>query len=56
MVSPDSLVPGNDKKMVGSMMIMEAESLEDVKRLIESDIYYTAGVVSFSSFLTTFVD
>lgn len=34
--------------MVGSMLLFEAESIEAVKKRIESDIYYTSGVVSSS--------
>lgn len=46
MLSPESIT-GGEKKMVGSVMFFEMESLEDVRKLIESDIYYTSGVVSF---------
>ncbi|KAJ6469477.1 hypothetical protein C8R45DRAFT_1017185 [Mycena sanguinolenta] len=42
-LTPESIT-GGDKKMVGSCMIYEAESIEVVKEIIESDIYYTAGV------------
>lgn len=28
------------------MMIVEAESIEDVRKMVETDIYYTSGVVS----------
>lgn len=34
--------------MVGSVMVFEMETLEDVKKLIEGDIYYKTGVVSLS--------
>ncbi|KAJ7793924.1 hypothetical protein B0H14DRAFT_2924755 [Mycena olivaceomarginata] len=43
LLTPESLT-GGDKKLIGSAMIYEAESLEVVKSVIESDIYYTAGV------------
>ncbi|KAF8972901.1 hypothetical protein BDZ97DRAFT_1648748 [Flammula alnicola] len=43
--TPDAITnPDAPKKMVGSTFIFEAESLEQVKNLIESDIYYTSGV------------
>ena len=32
--------------MVGSMFICEAESLEEVRNVMENDVYYTSGVVS----------
>ncbi|KAJ7253710.1 hypothetical protein B0H12DRAFT_1116293 [Mycena haematopus] len=41
--TPESIT-GGEKKMVGSCMIYEAESIEVVKSIVESDIYYTAGV------------
>lgn len=34
-----------DRKFFGSCLIVEADSLEAAHKLIESDIYYTAGVV-----------
>lgn len=47
MLSPESIeTPTSEKKMVGSVLIMEAESLAAVKKIVEEDIYYTSGVVS----------
>jgi len=43
LLSPES-VDREDKKMVGSMFICEVDSLEEAKKVVESDIYYTAGV------------
>ncbi len=34
-----------EKKMVGSLMIFEAESYAEVKALIENDVYWTGDVV-----------
>ena len=34
-----------EKKMVGSLMIFEAESYAEVKQLIENDVYWTGNVV-----------
>ena len=38
--------------MIGSLMFFEAESVEEVREIIESDIYYMGGVVrlTFPSF------
>ncbi|KAF5322488.1 hypothetical protein D9619_001361 [Psilocybe cf. subviscida] len=36
--------PDAPKHMLGSLMIYEAESIEQVKEIIENDIYYTSGV------------
>jgi uncharacterized protein len=39
------------KKMTGSLMFYEAENIEEVRKVIESDIYYTSGVVRLLLFL-----
>lgn len=31
--------------MIGSLMFYEAESIEKVREVVESDVYYTSGVV-----------
>lgn len=50
MLTPESVQLGQEKKMVGSVLIFEAETLDAVKTLVEKDIYYTSGVVCpFSS-------
>lgn len=36
--------------MLGNVLIIEAESFENAKKIIESDLYYTAGVVSVHDF------
>ncbi|KAJ7255307.1 hypothetical protein C8J57DRAFT_1075849 [Mycena rebaudengoi] len=43
LVTPESLTSAN-KEMTGSVIIYEAESLEAVTKIVQSDIYYTAGV------------
>ncbi|KAF8217717.1 hypothetical protein K438DRAFT_1556119 [Mycena galopus ATCC 62051] len=43
LLTPESLL-SSDKKMIGSTFIFEAENIETVKKIIESDIYYTSGV------------
>ncbi|KAI0359258.1 hypothetical protein OH77DRAFT_1517799 [Trametes cingulata] len=45
MLTPESIEsPAAEKKMVGSIFVCEAESLEAVRKLMESDVYYTSGV------------
>ncbi|KAL5532252.1 hypothetical protein ACEPAF_5821 [Sanghuangporus sanghuang] len=45
LLSPESIsTPGAEQKLIGSLMIFEAPKLEDVKKLIESDLYYTNSV------------
>ena len=46
MLSPESVEPGGEVKMVGSVLVFEAETIEEVRKTVESDIYYTSGVVS----------
>lgn len=48
MLTPESIT-GSEKKMVGSVLILEANSLADVTKRITEDIYYTAGVVRVTS-------
>ncbi|KAJ7793925.1 hypothetical protein B0H14DRAFT_3558637 [Mycena olivaceomarginata] len=43
LLTPESLT-GGDRKVIGSAMIYEAETLEAVRSVIEADIYYTSGV------------
>ncbi|KAI0365945.1 hypothetical protein BV20DRAFT_1003324 [Pilatotrama ljubarskyi] len=45
MLTPESIQPPTaEKNMVGSVFICEAPSLEAVRELMESDVYYTSGV------------
>ncbi|KAI0044730.1 hypothetical protein FA95DRAFT_1496620 [Auriscalpium vulgare] len=43
MLTPES-VDTKPKEMAGSVLFHEAESLEEVQKTVESDIYYTSGV------------
>ncbi|KAI0044737.1 hypothetical protein FA95DRAFT_1561931 [Auriscalpium vulgare] len=43
MLIPES-VDSKPTEMVGSVLFYEAESLEEVQKTVESDIYYTSGV------------
>lgn len=38
-----------DRKFVGSVLLYEADSIEDVRKLVEQDIYWTENVVSWST-------
>ena len=38
------------KKMMGSVMFFEAESIEDVRKVVEADPYFTDGVVRACDF------
>ncbi|KAH9485231.1 Protein YciI [Psilocybe cubensis] len=43
--TPDAITnPDAPKNMVGSTFLFEAESIDQVKKYIENDIYYTSGV------------
>ena len=47
MLTPESIETAtSDKKMTGSLFIMEAESISAVRNVVQNDIYYTSGVVS----------
>lgn len=47
LVHPDTLSkPLEEQSLVGSMMILEANSYQDALGLLKQDIYYTTGVVS----------
>lgn len=51
LLSPESIETADaPRKMVGSMVVIQAESLADVRKLIESDIYWASNVVSISQF------
>ncbi|KAK0486040.1 hypothetical protein IW261DRAFT_1559474 [Armillaria novae-zelandiae] len=43
LLSEESLT-SETKKMVGSTFICEAKDIEEVKKTIKADVYYTAGV------------
>ncbi|KAF8893940.1 hypothetical protein BD779DRAFT_1669455 [Infundibulicybe gibba] len=45
LVTPESVESDTAKKQAtGSILIVQAESLNQVREMIESDIYYTSGV------------
>jgi len=43
MFTPESIT-GGDAKMVGSVLFFEADTIEEVRKVVEGDIYYTSGV------------
>jgi uncharacterized protein YciI len=45
-LTPESIEPDGDVNMIGSVLVFESETLEEVRKIVESDIYYTSGVVS----------
>lgn len=47
LLTPESIAtPDAPKKMIGSTFIVEAASIDEVRKLVEGDIYYKSGVVS----------
>ncbi|KAJ2916318.1 hypothetical protein MD484_g4088, partial [Candolleomyces efflorescens] len=45
LMTPESIAtPDAPKKLIGSTFIFEAESLDEVKRLVEEDVYFKSGV------------
>jgi len=44
LLAPELTDENDRKKMIGSLMFYEAESIEKVREVVESDIYYTSGV------------
>ena len=44
MISPETY-DKPERKLIGSLMVFEAESLEEVRKVIEDDVYYRTGVV-----------
>lgn len=48
-LAPDSVLPNAaGQKMNGSLLIAEEYSIEEVKRMVEGDVYYRNGIVSLS--------
>ncbi|EPS96631.1 hypothetical protein FOMPIDRAFT_1130128 [Fomitopsis schrenkii] len=45
LLAPESIAsPDAPTKLVGSMMVIEADSIESARAVIESDVYYQSGV------------
>lgn len=45
-LTPESVLPGAERKMNGSLLIVEASSIEEVKNIVEGDVFYNNNVVS----------
>jgi uncharacterized protein YciI len=45
LLAPELTDESGRKKMTGSFMFYEAESMDEVRKMVESDIYYISGVV-----------
>jgi len=45
-LTPESILPGAEKKLNGSLLVVEASSIGEVKSIVESDVYYSNNVVS----------
>ncbi|KAF9650267.1 hypothetical protein BDM02DRAFT_1445527 [Thelephora ganbajun] len=43
-LTPESVLPNAEQKMNGSLQVWEASSIEEVKKLVEDDIYYSGDV------------
>jgi uncharacterized protein YciI len=49
LLSPEAMeTEGRGGKAVGSLLIVQAKTMEEARKMIESDLYYTSGVVSRS--------
>jgi len=47
LMSPESIgLPEGERKMVGSLVIFEAKTFEEVRAIVENDTYYKNEVVS----------
>ncbi|KAF9785785.1 hypothetical protein BJ322DRAFT_1004377 [Thelephora terrestris] len=43
-LTPESVLPGAEQKLNGSLLIAEASSIEEVKKIVEGDVFYTENV------------
>lgn len=51
-LTPESiLTPDAPKEMAGSLLLVRAKSLEEVRKNVQADIYWKSGVVSLQIFL-----
>ena len=56
LLDPSSQETSPEKRLIGSFIIYEAESLETVRRMVEEDIYYTDGVVRTLTYVLATAD
>ena len=45
-LTPESVLPGAEQKMNGSLLVVETSTIEEVKDIVESDVFYINNVVS----------
>ena len=45
-LTPESVLPGAEQKMNGSLFVIEASSIEEVKTIVEGDPFYANNIVS----------
>ena len=45
-LTPESVLPGAEQKLNGSLLVVEASSIEEVKTIVENDVFYNNNVVS----------
>ena len=49
LLSPEAIESeGRAREAVGSLLIVQARTIDEARKIIESDVYYTSGVVSAS--------
>lgn len=42
----ESVLPGAERQMNGSLLVLEASTIEEVERIVKSDVFYDNNVVS----------
>lgn len=52
MLSPESIT-GGDRKMIGSIFFIDAETIDEARKIVESDVYYSSGVWDIEKMLIT---
>jgi uncharacterized protein YciI len=56
LLSPDTMVmEGRRSNAIGSLFIVQAKTIEEARKVIESDLYYTSGVVSYMIAINTYI-
>jgi uncharacterized protein YciI len=48
-LTPESVLPGAEQKMNGSLLVAETSTIEEARKLVEDDPYYANNVVSLLS-------
>lgn len=45
-LTPESVLPGAEQKMNGSLLVVEASNIEEARKIVEGDLFYSNNVVS----------